>query len=246
MSRFAPYDGDPGAYEHVVHDLVVHAGARLLGLNADTCIVDSPGGVVVVVRSRPDVLATVPATLTRIRATTIGVLIVGGQPDTYAWERPPNVYALHLSESGAVSAWEPGSPAEWLGTWLMLRVAGEVDWPQFRLMGQRAAEAVAAEANGFQRRLAANTPWATRVLVAGMIGIFGVELLADSIDPNLSLGFMGALNPALVAQGQVWRILTATLLHGSLLHVGMNLFVLWRVGDLIERILGTSRFIVGA
>lgn len=244
MSRFAPYEGDPGAFEHVVHDLALTEEVRVLALDPNACIADTPGGVVVVVRAQHSAVAAVPALLARVRAETIVVLIVGGQPAEHAWQQPPRISALHLAESGVITPNEPDSPGRWLASWLEQRVGTAVDWERFWALRQRASAELAAESNGFQRRLQANTPWATRVLVVVMIGIFGVELLADTLDPNLSLGFMGALNPGLVAQGQVWRILTATLLHGSLLHVGMNLFVLWRVGDLIERILGTARFIV--
>ena len=198
----------------------------------------------VVVRAEPVVMAAVPALLARIRAESTVVLIVGGQPTEYGWEAPPRVSALHLQESGVITPNEPDSPGRWLATWLHQRGGTGVDWARFWAVRQHASEAISAEANGFQRRLSANPPWATRLLVGVMVGIFAVELLADTLDPTLSLGFMGALNPALVAQGQVWRIVTATLLHGSLLHVGMNLFVLWRIGDLVERILGTPRFIV--
>src|SRR6266545_2128569 len=42
---------------------------------------------------------------------------------------------------------------------------------------------------------------------------------------------------ARVWSGQYWRLVTATLLHVDLLHLGFNLFWLWAFGTTIERIL---------
>ena len=51
----------------------------------------------------------------------------------------------------------------------------------------------------------------------------------------------GALVPALVQQGQWWRIVTSAFLHASVLHIGLNMYSLWILGRFIEPILGTPR-----
>lgn len=45
-----------------------------------------------------------------------------------------------------------------------------------------------------------------------------------------------------VGAQQTWRLLSSAFLHGSLLHVGMNLFVLRGVGQTAERLLGGAAF----
>ena len=54
-----------------------------------------------------------------------------------------------------------------------------------------------------------------------------------------------AMWPAAIAyDGEFYRLLTAAFLHGSLLHIGFNMLVLWSIGPTLERILGHSRFLV--
>jgi rhomboid protease GluP len=47
-----------------------------------------------------------------------------------------------------------------------------------------------------------------------------------------------------IRAGEVWRLLTAGLVHGGLLHLGMNLFVLSNVGGVIERLMGGGRMLL--
>jgi membrane associated rhomboid family serine protease len=45
-------------------------------------------------------------------------------------------------------------------------------------------------------------------------------------------------------KGEWWRLITAAFLHGSILHIAMNMFVLWIVGAPVEQALGRGRFLV--
>ncbi len=46
-----------------------------------------------------------------------------------------------------------------------------------------------------------------------------------------------------VAAGEWWRLLTSAFLHGNLLHIAMNMLVLWFVGTPVEEALGRGRFL---
>ena len=46
-----------------------------------------------------------------------------------------------------------------------------------------------------------------------------------------------------VAQGDWWRLITAAFLHASILHIGLNMYVLWIIGSPVEQYLGRARFI---
>jgi len=55
----------------------------------------------------------------------------------------------------------------------------------------------------------------------------------------------GALVPAFVLQyGQWWRIFTGAFLHGSLLHIGVNMMSLWFLGRFIEYAMGSWRMLL--
>ena len=46
-----------------------------------------------------------------------------------------------------------------------------------------------------------------------------------------------------VGEGQWWRLITAAFLHGSLIHLGMNMLMLWWIGAPMEAALGPLRFL---
>jgi membrane associated rhomboid family serine protease len=46
-----------------------------------------------------------------------------------------------------------------------------------------------------------------------------------------------------VAHGDWWRLITAAFLHGSILHIGLNMYVLWIIGSPVEQYLGRARFL---
>jgi membrane associated rhomboid family serine protease len=55
---------------------------------------------------------------------------------------------------------------------------------------------------------------------------------------------MGGNHRALVAEGQIWRLLSHAFLHGSATHLIVNGISLFSMGGLIERLLGWRRFLV--
>jgi membrane associated rhomboid family serine protease len=52
-----------------------------------------------------------------------------------------------------------------------------------------------------------------------------------------------ALYGPLVGAGDWWRLLTSAFLHGSLLHIGFNMLMLWWIGGPVEAALGRGRFL---
>ena len=61
--------------------------------------------------------------------------------------------------------------------------------------------------------------------------LFGGKYIGDAISPGLR-------------QGQWWRLGTAGFLHGGLLHIAMNSWVLFDLGAQVEDVYGASRLIV--
>ena len=53
-----------------------------------------------------------------------------------------------------------------------------------------------------------------------------------------------ALTPKLVlTRGYVWQMLTYMFLHGSLMHLGLNMFIIWMFGKTFEQIWGSRYFL---
>jgi rhomboid protease GluP len=53
----------------------------------------------------------------------------------------------------------------------------------------------------------------------------------------------GAKVNELIAGGQFWRLITPVLLHGSILHIGFNMYALYLFGPRLERHFGHWRFL---
>jgi membrane associated rhomboid family serine protease len=79
-------------------------------------------------------------------------------------------------------------------------------------------------------------PVVTLALIALNVTVFIMEL-ASTGPGTSSLGTVGEdgllLGPA-VAAGDWWRPVTAGFIHAGLLHIGLNMFILWQLGMLLE------------
>ena len=53
----------------------------------------------------------------------------------------------------------------------------------------------------------------------------------------------GALIPALVAEGQVWRLVSSVFLHSGFVHLGLNMLSLYFLGSFVEVTFGRGRFL---
>lgn len=54
---------------------------------------------------------------------------------------------------------------------------------------------------------------------------------------------LGALNPALVAQGEAWRLLTSAFMHSGFTHLALNMLSLYFLGAFAEVSFGRGRFL---
>lgn len=53
----------------------------------------------------------------------------------------------------------------------------------------------------------------------------------------------GALIPALVAEGQAWRLVSSVFLHSGFLHLALNMLSLYFLGSFVEGAFGRGRFL---
>lgn len=119
-------------------------------------------------------------------------------------------------------------------------IASRIGWLQKEQGNQRAA----SRAFGRSRSGVAPIPYVTYTILAITVGI-GVSALLDQQAAALWFGLFG-LQKDLVAQGQLHRLLTVVLVHdsGSPIHLLSNMYALYLVGPIVERLYGSVRFLL--
>ena len=55
---------------------------------------------------------------------------------------------------------------------------------------------------------------------------------------------LALFGPLIEAQGEYWRLVTGGFLHGGLLHIAFNMYLLYVLGQMLEPALGTVRFVL--
>ncbi len=87
------------------------------------------------------------------------------------------------------------------------------------------------------------TPVITRLLIGLTLAGFLLQWAGDAfLGRDLALALGAKINEA-IRSGQVWRLLTPMLLHGSLLHIGFNMLALHSLGPGLEAHYGRGRFL---
>lgn len=104
------------------------------------------------------------------------------------------------------------------------------------------------QAREFQGLLRNLTPHAylTYVLIGINVAIFVVMIVrgVGVLEPDTgSLIAWGADFGPLTTNGQWWRLFTSMFLHIGIIHILMNMFVLWNIGTFIERLVGQAGFL---
>jgi rhomboid protease GluP len=101
----------------------------------------------------------------------------------------------------------------------------------------------------FGATIRALTPrgFVTEALIAINVLVFVVMVArgVSATDPGVpELLEYGANSGVSVLTGEWWRLLTSTFVHVGAIHLGMNMYVLWDAGRLMERVFGNAGFLV--
>ena len=92
-------------------------------------------------------------------------------------------------------------------------------------------------AGGFRPGITHGIRW---LVIANIICFVVQQLIGIALNSELIFGFMPAL---VVLRGFVWQPVTYMFLHGDVVHLLWNMFLLWMFGCDVERRWGTRRFI---
>ena len=71
----------------------------------------------------------------------------------------------------------------------------------------------------------------------------GMTMLGDNLFES-ELARDAALAGPLVADGDIWRVVTYSFVHSGIIHIGFNLFILWQLGSMLEPAIGRVQFAV--
>ncbi len=95
----------------------------------------------------------------------------------------------------------------------------------------------------------ARFPWASAALIALFAILFAIELFAGvapseagSPAPVTLIAMGGSMRSLVLDDGEWYRMFTATVLHGGVLHLVMNSIALWMAGAFLENVLHRTWF----
>jgi membrane associated rhomboid family serine protease len=107
-------------------------------------------------------------------------------------------------------------------------------------------QGVARVRSGVRRASYAGTgALVTKALIAANVLVYLAEIGTGSGGTSFGGGSIVqrfALDGPDVANGGWWRLITAGFLHANILHIGLNMLILWFVGSPLEEMLGRGRF----
>jgi rhomboid protease GluP len=93
------------------------------------------------------------------------------------------------------------------------------------------------------RKIRDDNPLVSYTLLGLTLAVFLLQTISQVV---LGVDYPAALGMKvneLIIRGQFWRLITPVLLHGSILHLGFNMYALYILGPGLERQYGSSRFL---
>jgi membrane associated rhomboid family serine protease len=107
---------------------------------------------------------------------------------------------------------------------------------------------LASEHRFLQALVTRSSPF-TMIFIGVNVGVYGLMCLAGGIAvtaPDLAVlvGFGAKQNDLIANQHQYWRLVTSMFIHIGIIHLFLNNYALWIIGQEVERIYGSARFVV--
>lgn len=86
-------------------------------------------------------------------------------------------------------------------------------------------------------------PWMTYTLLGITVVIFLLQTASQYLLGGDLLAYYGMKVNDFILQGQLWRFITPVFLHGSMLHIGFNMYALYVFGPQLESLYGHWKFL---
>ena len=87
-------------------------------------------------------------------------------------------------------------------------------------------------------------PPVTTALIVANVAIYLLQSILPGLIVPFALWPVGASQAALGVGFYPWQLVTYAFLHGSLLHLGFNMFALYMFGSPVEQVFGTRRYLI--
>jgi membrane associated rhomboid family serine protease len=97
--------------------------------------------------------------------------------------------------------------------------------------------------SGRAHRVITSAP-CTKGLIVATVAAFGYQLYRGAGEDPVMMVSVGAMFSPLFEDGDWWRLFSAQFLHWGLAHLALNMMGLWFLGPLVERTIGSVRFVV--
>jgi rhomboid protease GluP len=87
-------------------------------------------------------------------------------------------------------------------------------------------------------------PTVTYALLGVTIAVFVLQLATKQLYGVDIPAYFGVKADQAIISGQWWRLFTPMFLHGSIMHIGFNMYALYLLGPTLERFYGHGRFLL--
>ena len=149
--------------------------------------------------------------------------------------------AVDLTEQTVIRGIRATVPAD--GMEKILERLVRSDYSEFHTL-PTAEELAALKRREYTIHLKTNRPTVTYILIGINIAVWLLGMASTALFGGDILTWLGAKVNQLIVRGEYWRLLTPVFLHAGPLHLGVNCYSLYILGQDVERLYGHRKFLI--